>query len=158
MTAVNPFDPSDDDGHAIWDMLVRRDIESFLAADWVAFADCFRVEGFLGIDARGSRDPADWQLRFPTVEAYGDVWLAAARRSAATAYAEPRRDALYRATDMRDIRVAGNVATARKVFDDGIALARGGREVLNWQSLFFCARIGTAWKITGFVGYLPFPG
>jgi len=153
---ANPFSPIEADKHAIWDMLVRKDIDGFVAGDWSIFADCFVGRGFIGLDAQGSLDPARWALAFPTVESYRDRWLADARRSAATAYAESRRDALYRATNMRDIRVVGATATARKTFDDAIALANGGAERLNWQSIFFCSKADGAWKLTGFVGFLPF--
>lgn len=154
---ANPFPPSDPDRHAIWEMLVRRDIEGFLACDWSIFADCFRAEGFLGIDANGSLDPQDWRPAFPTPESYRDAWLQNARRADATAYGEDRRSALYRATNITDIRLEANAATARKTFDDAILLADGGQEILNWQSLFFCAKARTGrWEITGFVGFLPF--
>lgn len=155
MSEANPFEPSDADHHAIWEMLVRRDIEAFLAADWPAFAGCFLAEGFLGIDARRSRDPGDWLPRFSTLEAYRDAWLAAAGRSAALAHPGLRRAALYRATDMRDIRVSGNAATARKRLDGAIPRRDGETDTLDWQSLFLCARFGNAWKITGFIGYMP---
>ncbi|MFC3075920.1 hypothetical protein [Shinella pollutisoli] len=155
---TNPFAADDADRHAIWEMLVRKDIDGFAAADWAIFSGGFKHDGFAGLDAKGSLDPADWALRFPTVEAYRDAWLADARRARETAYAEPLRDALFRATDMRDIRVAGDTATARKTFDDAIALADGGSQRLNWQSVFFCTKEAGAWKITGFVGFLPFAG
>ncbi len=89
---VNPFD-ADADRHAIWEMLVRKDVDGFVAQDWAVFAPSFKFDGFCGLDARGSLDPAGWEVRFPTVEAYRDAWLADAQRSASTRYAEDRRDA-----------------------------------------------------------------
>jgi hypothetical protein len=154
----NPFAQAEVERHAIWEMLVRKDIDGFVAGDWSLFADSFTCDGFAGLDAKGSLDPADWTLAFPTVESYRDRWLADARRSAATNYAESRREALYRATKMRDIRVESATATARKTFNDAIALADGGVERLNWQSIFFCSKHEGSWKITGFVGFLPFSG
>jgi hypothetical protein len=152
----NPFPPSDQDRYMIWEMLVRKDVEGFVNEDWSAFGRSFKHDGFCGLDAKGSLDPADWQVRFPTVEAYRDAWLEDASRSAAMAYAEDRRQALFRATNMLDIRVQGHTATARKTFDDAIALPDGGSQKLNWQSVFFCTKEDGAWKITGFVGFLPF--
>ncbi|UXN57681.1 hypothetical protein [Phyllobacterium zundukense] len=152
---LNPF-PADTDHHAIWEMLVRKDVDGFVAQDWSIFAPSFKFDGFCGLDAKGLADPAAWEPRFPTVEAYRDAWLDDARRSAASRYAEDRRDALFRATNMLDIRVEGHTATARKTFDDAIALADGGSQELNWQSVFFCTKEEGAWKITGFVGFLPF--
>ncbi|AHF87978.1 hypothetical protein RLEG3_02550 (plasmid) [Rhizobium leguminosarum bv. trifolii WSM1689] len=155
---VNPFD-ADADRHAIWEMLVRKDVDGFVAQDWTVFAPSFKFDGFCGLDARGSLDPAGWEVRFPTVEAYRDTWLADAQRSASTRYAEDRRDALYRASNMLDIRVEGQTATARKTFNDKISLEDGGFQALNWQSVFFCTKEEGAWKISGFVGFLPFaPG
>jgi len=103
---VNPF-PADSDRHAIWEMLVRKDVDGFLAQDWTIFAPSFKFDGFCGLDAKGSLDPADWEVRFPTVEAYRDAWLADAQRSASTRYAEDRRDAIYRASNMLDIAWKG---------------------------------------------------
>ncbi|MBB4116935.1 hypothetical protein FHT80_006316 [Rhizobium sp. BK226] len=155
---VNPFH-ADTDRYAIWEMLVRKDVDGFVAQDWTVFAPSFKFDGFCGLDARGSLDPADWEVRFPTVEAYRDAWLGDAQRSASTRYAEDRRDALYRASNMLDIRVEGQTATARKTFNDKIAIEEGGSQILNWQSVFFCTKEGSAWKISGFVGFLPFaPG
>ncbi|WP_245293726.1 nuclear transport factor 2 family protein [Rhizobium bangladeshense] len=60
---------------------------------------------------------------------------------------------------MLDIRVEGQTATARKTFNDKISLEDGGFQALNWQSVFFCTKEEGAWKISGFVGFLPFaPG
>ncbi|MDW9844286.1 hypothetical protein GOB05_31005 [Sinorhizobium meliloti] len=152
----NPFPSSDQDRHEIWKMLVRNDVDGFVNEDWSIFGAAFKHDGFCGLDAKGSLDPSDWQVRFPTVETYRDAWLEDASRSAATAYAEDRRDALFRATNMLDIRVQGHTAMARKIFDDAMALAAGGSQRLNWQSVFFCTKEGGAWKIAGFVGFLPF--
>lgn len=155
---VNPF-PVASDRHAIWEMLVRKDVDGFVAQDWTIFAPSFKFEGFCGLDATGSLDPADWQVRFPTVEAYRDAWLRDAQRSASTRYGEDRRNALFRASNMLDIRVVGQTASTRKTFNDKIALEEGGFQVLNWQSVFFCTKEDGAWKISGFVGFLPFaPG
>jgi hypothetical protein len=29
--------------------------------------------------------------------------------------------------------------------------------MLNWQTLYFCRKVEGLWKLTGFVGYMPFP-
>jgi hypothetical protein len=44
---VNPF-PHDPDRQAIWAMLVERDIDAFLAADWAMVEDDFLAESFSG--------------------------------------------------------------------------------------------------------------
>ena len=52
----NPF-PNDPDRHAIWEMLVERDIRAFVAQDWDMVADDFTSEGFMGIDGRSLSNP-----------------------------------------------------------------------------------------------------
>jgi hypothetical protein len=152
----NPF-PNDPDRGAIWTMLVERDIAAFVAADWGMVADDFIAEQFLGIDGRGSDNPDFWRVGFPTLAAYRDEWLRQAAESAKVAYAEDREAAIHRATTLRDIEIAGDVALAHKKFDGTIARADGGKDVLNWQTLYFCRRHHGRWKLTGFTGYLPFP-
>ncbi len=154
----NPFRPkADPDRHAIWEMLVRLDIEGFVACDWSDFGARFRSDGFLGLDAGGSLDPEVWQPRYAGVAAYRDAWMTDARKAAGTRYGEPLREALYRATNMHDIRISGESATARKTFNDAILLADGSQQLMKWQSVFFCTRDNGDWLITGFVGFLPFP-
>ena len=49
----NPFVPADTSRHAIWEMLVTRDIDAFLARDWSMVADDFIEDGFFGLHAHG---------------------------------------------------------------------------------------------------------
>jgi hypothetical protein len=153
----NPFSETDPDRREIWTMLVERDIDAFLAGDWSMVDGDFRREGFLGLHAHKSELPDSWSLDFPNLETYRDEWLRQAKASQAVEYAEPVRDALFRATNMRDIDLRGDTAVCHKKFDGVIALKGGGADVLNWQTLYFCARLEGRWKITGFVGYMPFP-
>jgi len=152
----NPF-PNDSDRSAIWTMLVERDIAAFIAADWSMVADDFIPEQFLGIDGRGSDNPDSWRIGFPTLAIYRDEWLRQATESAKVAYAEDREVAIHRATTLQHIEIEGDTALAHKKFDGTIARADGGKDVLNWQSLYFCRRHSGRWKLTGFAGYLPFP-
>ena len=76
---LNPFPVSDDVRHAIWEMLVPRDIDAFLAADWSMVAGDFVEEGFIGIDSRREVSPDKWRLAFPGLAAYRDEWLRQAR-------------------------------------------------------------------------------
>jgi hypothetical protein len=152
----NPF-PSDADRAEIWTMLVERDIAAFVAADWRMVADDFIAEQFLGIDGRGSDNPDSWRVGFPTLAAYRDEWLRQAAESAKVAYAEDREAAIHRATTLRDIEIEGDVALAHKKFDGSIAKADGGRDVLNWQTLYYCRKQNGRWKLTGFTAYLPYP-
>lgn len=153
----NPFAPNDSDRHQIWAMLVERDIDAFLAGDWSKHGPDFHAESFFGVHAHKSELPDSWRLGFPDLASYRDEWL---RQSAATAkvkYAEPLREALFRATNMRDIDIAGDRAVCHKKFDGVVKRADGGQDVLNWQTLYFCGRFSGVWKMTGFVGYMPYP-
>ncbi|HWA20439.1 MAG TPA: hypothetical protein VG757_15755 [Devosia sp.] len=152
----NPF-TQDPDRSAIWTMLVDRDIAAFLAADWSMVEPDFIEAMFLGIDGKGADNPDGWHIGFPTLAAYRDEWLRQARQSQTVAYAEDRGAAIHRATTLADIEISGDVALAHKKFDGSIARADGGKDVLNWQSLYFCRRDRGTWKLTGFAGYLPYP-
>jgi hypothetical protein len=154
---ATPFPAGDPDRHAIWTMLVERDIDAFVAADWGMVAGDFVATGFLGLDACRSDIPDSWRIAFPSVEAYRDEWLRQARATRDTAFAEPLRAAIFRATTLRDIDIAGDRAVARKKFDGTIRKVDGGLETLNWQTLYFCRREDGVWRIAGFVGYLPHP-
>lgn len=153
---ANPF-VADPDRREIWTMLVERDIDAFLAADWSMVDGDFLREVFVGLHAHGSGNPDSWRVAFPTLEAYRDEWLRQARATQATAFAEPLRAAIFRATNLRDIDIAGDVAVAHKKFDGTVRRADGGVDVLNWQTLYFCRRRAGRWRLTGFVGYMPYP-
>ena len=153
----NPFPDADAARHAIWEMLVRRDIDAFLATDWSMVENDFARDRFFGMHGRFLANPDSWQLRFPDLDSYRDEWLRQARETAASVYAEPLRDALFGLTNLRDIELQGDRAVARKKFDGTIDRGADGVDRLNWQTLYFCARIDGSWKITGFVGYLPHP-
>ena len=58
--ARNPFPPGDPDRHAIWNMLVARDIDAFVAADWSMVAGDFVRDGFR-------------QLRHPRLHGGGEL-------------------------------------------------------------------------------------
>jgi hypothetical protein len=142
-TDTNPF-PNDPDRAAIWEMLVPRDSD-------------FVKEAFLGINGNGEDNPDGWTIAFPSLEIYRDEWLRQAADGAKVHYAEDQRTGIFRATTLREIEVSGDVATAHKKFDGRIAKTDGSFDVLNWQTLYFCRRVAGVWKLTGFLGYLPFP-
>lgn len=156
MTSTNPF-PQDPDRSAIWTMLVERDIAAFVAADWSMVDGDFIKEGFLGINGQKSGNPDAWRISFPTLEAYRDDWIRQAKESQKLEYAEDVLAGIHRATSLTEIEINGDIAIAHKKFDGEIALADGGKDVLNWQTLYFCRKVGGVWKLTGFAGYLPYP-
>lgn len=154
---ANPFPGSDTARHAIWTMLVERDIDAFLATDWNMVAEDFIQDGFIGIDACGKENPDLWRLNFPALAAYRDEWLRQARAFAARSYGEDPRAALFATTTLEDIEIEGETALARKKFDGSIQLADGTRDILKWQTLYYCRLHQGRWKIAGFTGYLPHP-
>ena len=156
MSSTNPF-PNDPDRSAIWTMLVERDIAAFVAADWSMVDGDFIKEGFLGINGKKSGNPDDWRISFPTLEAYRDDWIRQAKESQKLDYAEDVLAGIHRATSLTEIEINGDIAIAHKKFDGEIRLSDGGKDVLNWQTLYFCRKVGGTWKLTGFAGYLPYP-
>lgn len=155
---LNPFAPDDAARRQIWQMLVPRDIAAFVRADWSMVADDFVADGFSALDARGAADPEKWKLAFPDLAAYRKEWLRQARAFQEIGFAEDPEAAIFRATSLTQIELMGTRALARKKFDGRITKTDGTAEVLNWQTLYLCARVGQHWKITSFVGYLPFQG
>lgn len=151
----NPF-AGDADRHALWDMLVSRDIDAFLAADWSKIDGDFKRDGFIGLHAQHSADTDRWRLAFGTVEEYRDEWLRQAYESRKVAYAEPLRAAIFRATTLTDIDINGSKAVLHKKFNGTVQRADGGVDRLLWQTLYFCVRGAGRWQIAGFVGYMPY--
>lgn len=152
----NPF-PKDRDRHQIWEMLVKRDIIAFCNEDWEMVAGDFIERNFMGIDARGMHNPDSWRMNFSNLEEYKTVWLEQAAIFAQTEWAEDAEKAIYEATTLRDIDIKGKSALVHKKFDGYITKKDGGKDRLNWQTLYRCRKVGSKWKIAGFTGYMPHP-
>ena len=150
----NPF-TADHDRHAIWEMLMTRDFDAFLAANWSMVSADFDVAAFFGLHAHGEVNPDSWRLDFPTLDAYRDEWLRQAAETKSTRYAEPVRQALFRSVILDPIEISGDRAVAHKKFDGSIARADGSADRLNWQTLYLCGKRDGTWRITSFVGYMP---
>ncbi|MFT2214132.1 hypothetical protein [Rhizobium giardinii] len=153
----NPFSPSDAARHAIWQMLVERDIDAFLSADWSKVAGDFVEEGFIGIDGRHNVSPDKWRLAFPSLKAYCNEWLRQAEDFARQSFAEDPRTAIFTTTTLEDIEIEGDMALARKKFDGSLKKSDGSVDVLKWQTVYYCRLHQGRWKICGFTGYLPNP-
>lgn len=155
----NPFPPAEVDRHAIWQMLVPRDIDAFVAADWGAVADDFIEANFTGVSGNFQPQPDGYTLAFPTLAAYRTEWLRQAAEfgaaQAAGAFAGDPRAGIYAATRLEQIEITGDAALVRKKFDGRLAKSDGSFDRLNWQTLYICRKDGGRWKIAGFVGYLP---
>jgi hypothetical protein len=153
----NPFPQTDTARHSVWEMLVTRDIDAFLAADWSMVADDFVEEGFLGISGNRAPNPDNWRLAFPSLSAYRDEWLRQAQDFARHEYGEDPRHAIFSTTRLEEIEIEGETALVRKKFDGGNKKADGTLDVMKWQTLYYCRLHEGRWKISGFTGYLPNP-
>ena len=91
--------------------------------------------------ASKSGNPDDWRISFPTLEAYRDDWIRQAKESQKLDYAEDVLDGIHRATSLTEIEINGDIAIAHKKFDGEIRLTDGGKDVLNWQTLYFCRKV-----------------
>lgn len=156
---LNPFPADDADRSAIWKMLVPRDIDAFVAADWSMVADDFIETNFTGMSAHFQPDPQGFTLAFPTLAAYRTEWLRQAQDFGAArangAFAGDPRDGIFAATRLEEIEIDGNAALVRKKFDGRLAKADSTYDRMNWQTLYICRKESGRWKIAGFIGYLP---
>ena len=153
----NPF-PHDPDRSEIWEILIRRDLDAFLDADWAQTDPDFYHEEFWAIDAQGTANSDHWRLSFPDLKAYRDYWLSAAKDyQKEELVGVSKREFTFQTDILRDIEIQGNRAVARKKFH-GSAQKKDGQELrVNWQTLYFLKKIEGHWKISGFLGYLPNP-
>ena len=151
----NPFGTGESDRAELWEMLVRRDIDAFLARDWSAVEGDFLADRFFGLHAHFRHNSDAWRLDFPKLEVYRDEWLRQAAETAAVKFAEPLRPALFRAMNLRDIDLDGDRAVLHKRFDGSVRRADGGVDTLDWKTLYFCLKVNGRWRISSFVGYMP---
>jgi hypothetical protein len=151
----NPFPEGDPDRRAIWDMIVRRDIDAYIAKDWAMVANDFVADGFFVIDCHRSGNPDSWRLVCPRLDDYRDMWLSQTIDQAD--YAEELRPALFRLSILRDIEIEGDKALARKKFDGVIKRKDGSDHKFKWQSVAVLQRHDGVWRFVGGIGYLPNP-
>lgn len=153
----NPFDQArDPERAALWEMLVARDNEAFVAEDWGPVADDFWEERFEGISANGSSDPAAWTLGYPTLDAYRRDWLRMAAEFLRTPLADgDHLGLLYAMTSLDRFEFDGDRLLVWKRFRAEAPLEGGADLSIAMQSIFRLHRDGGRWRIVGFVGYLP---
>lgn len=157
MTIRNPF-PGDPDRHEIWHILVEEDIAGFVAADFSRCRLRFDESRFVGYDARKSRCPDDWVVGFATLDEYATLWLDVARQYQQVRLADGR-DLLsfwHDLTDLRQIEIRGDHAVAHKKFNGRALTTEGATLECLWQTLYLLRKLDGQWKITGFVGFLPY--
>lgn len=153
----NPF-PNDPDRHRIWEILMRRDFEAFIAKDWSMTEPDFAPETFYGISAGQEPNPDHWSLTYPTLDSYRDEWLRQANDFESIEFVDTDKlGFFFRVCQLRDIDVNEDQAVAHKKFSGSATTTDGQTVRLNWQTLYHCRKIEGVWKIIGFCGYLPHP-
>ncbi|MCB0666302.1 MAG: RidA family protein [Saprospiraceae bacterium] len=153
---INPF-PNDPDRAEIWNMLVERDIYAFCAGDWSMVEHDFIAEGFMGMDGGKIANPDQWKINYSNLELYRDEWLRQAEAFNNTAWKEDPVETFFALTDLTQIDIVNDTALAHKKFDGYLTDPNGEKVTLNWQTLYQCRKKEGKWKISGFVGYLPYP-
>jgi hypothetical protein len=109
--------------------------------------------GFLGIDAALSLDPANWRPAYSRAGAYRDAAVAA--RWNPTDFAEPLRSAWFRCQSIVRVDINGDAALAHKRIEGQILRKSGDPMSLAWRPVLHLRRENKVWKIAGFTGYLP---
>ena len=151
---TNPYSAHSEQA-TIWEACVRRDIQSFVAADWSICADDFVAEGFAGWDAGFMSDPMQWQMRFPSLKHYQKAWLAEAMKFTQQTWQVPLAESLFNALKLKRIEITGEQALVHKCFEGELRPVGTAPIPLRWQSIFHLQRVDDRWRQRGFVGYLP---
>jgi hypothetical protein len=152
----NPF-PHDPDKAEIWTMLVERDIIAFCRSDWSMVEDDFIENGFMGIDGVKQSNPDLWKINFSSLDKYKQEWLRQAEVFNNAQWQEDPIETFFSLTDLSQIDIDEDTALAHKKFDGYLTTPGGERVIMNWQTLYQCRKHSGRWKISGFIGYLPYP-
>jgi hypothetical protein len=154
---TNPFDAaSDPDRHHIWQRLITADSDAFAAQDWAGIEADFDPDNFEGIRCHNSANPDDWELAFPTLATYRGSWLAAAADFAKKRFVGlTNREAIYARTRLDRIDLHADRALCHKKFSGDLKLVDGSTHTGTRQTLYRLHRQRGAWKIVGFLGFLP---
>ncbi|HEV2296226.1 MAG TPA: hypothetical protein VGR35_20445 [Tepidisphaeraceae bacterium] len=156
MIASPFYAASDPDRHYIWQRLIVADSDAFAAEDWSLIEPDFDADHFEGIRCHNSANPKDWEIAFPTLASYRDSWLSAAREFANKQFVGlTNRQAIYARTRLDRIDIAGDRALCHKHFLGDLKLADGSVHTGSRQTLYRLHRRGGAWRIVGFLGFLP---
>jgi hypothetical protein len=59
---------------------------------------------------------------------------------------------------MTQIEVQGDAALLHKKFNGQIVTDSGEVLPMHWQTLYQCRKVNGKWRISGFVGYMPYEG
>jgi hypothetical protein len=154
---ANPFDSrTHADQHALWQILIARDVKAFVAANWSICENDFAHDRFEGIHAHASLDPTSWTLQYPTVDAYRNDWLEMAHTYRNVPLADiGHTDLLFKMQRFAKVEIASDRAIVCKQFRANERLTNGERYNVYAQSIYRLHRIDARWRIVGFIGYLP---
>ncbi len=138
----------------ITEITLTRDTAAFVHRDWKRVESDFDAEVFVGY--RGGQPlGGPWEIGFPTLESYRDLWLKDAEAQTRGVPPEVLEQQLLAACRLAQIEIRGGWALVRKEFDGTVGPASTPIE-LRWRTYYFLRRDSDRWRITGFVGYLPF--
>ena len=146
----NPFQNQDE--AAIWDILVGRDIDAFLACDWDMTAVDFIAQGFYGIDGNKVTNPDQWVLTFPDLDTYKVEWLQQAHDTKQVTDPDRIRHDLFAASRLKKIDIKGDTAVAHKEIKGAVTNRDGSKDILDWQTLYVLRKVDGTWKVASFVG------
>lgn len=150
-----PFAINDPERRAIWQMLVVRDTDAFCAGDWSRVAADFDEESFLGI--QGGPSPEDWRPTFSSLSLYRDAWLEQSKcYRGLTLSGETVPEFLLRSSRIKRVDIQHDRAIVLKVIEGRASDLQGEVLNLSWQTVYILRKREGNWKITGFVGYLPY--
>ncbi len=137
----------------ITDITLTRDTSAFVHRDWERVEPDFDAEVFVGY--RGGQPlGGPWEIGFPTLEHYRDVWLEDAEAQTRGVPPEVLEQQLLAASRLARIEIRGARALVRKEFNGTVGPASTPIE-LRWRTYYFLRRDSDRWRVTGFVGYLP---
>lgn len=154
--AHNPH--RDRDRRAIWDMLMTEDFEGWCSG---SFGKCKKRfdRDFCGYTAHFKPNPDDWTMKYPILAPYEKDWLESARWGQKN---HPKNETWMeffdRSVHLDQIDIAHGRALARKKFWGTTTLRNGKKFPIAWQTHYWLRKRGNQWKITGFIGYLPYDG
>lgn len=157
MNTLNPYPPGDE-RHTAFDVAVVRDVRAFVGGVWNDIVADFVEEGFFGLDGRGDTSPERWRLTYPTLAAYRDRWLAQSAEFRARRYDGDPASLIFALLEVPLLELDGDSGVLLKRFNGVITPSGGEPLTLSWESLFVLRRVEGAWKVQGFVGYLPLVG
>lgn len=153
----NPFELSiDPDRNTIWDILIRRDTEAFIANDWSLIESNFDKNAFYGVDAFKSKNPDDWKIKYATLSEYRDQWLMQRSQFNFKDFDYDGKKELLAAMKIASIEIRGDLAIAHKKFNGIKSTIESGDILLNWQTLYYLSKSSGEWKVIGFTGYMPY--